>query len=605
MLDKMRDNAQSWGIKVLFAIIILAFIFAFAGPQGGGDTVMAYVKGEPITVMEYQRALAQQDDSSAQTRLQVLAFLARSELLRQLTAEHGIVVTDEEVRGYITSMPAFQAENGGFDLARYKATVGDTEAFEASTKDELLKAKMARFLALPAMPSEAEVKSIFLWQNEKTSVQYALVPIANYLERSKVLPEEVKAYYEDNAFLFQMPERSVFQALVFTPDELAGLMDVSDAEIATFYEQFGANMVKPRTALYSEIVVPVGTTPTQESINAASDTAKQLLEELAIGSPFEALAAAYPRPGDPIPGLPKAAPVAELPKTVAQAFEDMEPGGISQPLFTQEGLTIVKLDSIEEARPLTMEEARETITARIAEEKASEALDDKVEVAIAAVTQGKTMAEAAEAAGMELTETKPMTPEDMKTAYNLDAESVQDIFAMEKGVPATVPVRLTNGYLLASRSEVLDAMTLPLSDVRGEITAKLMLEGARSLAETDAQAILAGQLEDYTLIQSGSFARSGPAPVPGADPRMIEDAFTTEPGAWLPVPYGINEGFLVAKAGPRQEPSDALWQEQRAGWLQTAGEITRRELNMSFQQHVFVSADEDGSIEVVRNDLLQ
>lgn len=606
MLDILRDNAQSWFIKLLFGIIILAFIFAFSGAGGGGgDSVIAYVKGEPITVMDYERALANQDDTSVATRAQLLSYMARTELIRQLTTEHGIIISNAELQAYIRSLPNFQGENGTFNLTRYKAVVGNTEAFEEEARNELLKAKMGRFLALPAMPSEQEVRAIFDWQNEKTTVSFTLVPFANYLAQSVVDPDAVQAYYDDNQFLFQQPERSKLNLLLFTPDSLAGSAKITEEEIASYYEAFAANMVRPRSVAYREVIFPVGANPTQASVDDAAAQAAIILEELASGASFEALATTNARLGDMEPGSIKTMAVENLSPGLATALADLEVGGISQPAFTVDGLAIVKLVANEESRPLTIEEAREDIIRRLSEEQAAEMLDDKVEEAIAAISQGKDISGAAEAAGMELIATDAMTDVDFKALYSLTDDDVSIVFGQELNAVSSTPVRIPEGYLIAARTESLAAMTLPMEDVRAEITAKMILEEARRLADIDAQAILAGQNTDIELIESGPFTRSGPAPVPGANARLIEDAFATAEGEWLTAPYTVSEGFLVAKAGARDEPSEALWEEQRAGWLQTAGEITRRELNMSFQQHVFLKADEDGSIEVVRADLLQ
>ncbi|MGE4552200.1 MAG: SurA N-terminal domain-containing protein, partial [Desulfovibrionaceae bacterium] len=50
MLDQMRNNAQSWAIKALFDIIILAFIITFAAPRGQGRDSVARVYEDTIPV---------------------------------------------------------------------------------------------------------------------------------------------------------------------------------------------------------------------------------------------------------------------------------------------------------------------------------------------------------------------------------------------------------------------------------------------------------------------------------------------------------------------------------------------------------------------------
>src|SRR6187399_1869665 len=58
MLDFMRRNARSWGIKVALAAIILTFVFFMGGGGriGGGVTPLAQVGDVEITRAEYEMA---------------------------------------------------------------------------------------------------------------------------------------------------------------------------------------------------------------------------------------------------------------------------------------------------------------------------------------------------------------------------------------------------------------------------------------------------------------------------------------------------------------------------------------------------------------------
>ena len=58
MLDYIRSNAQSFGVKVAFAIIILVFMFWGVGSltDGGSSNVVAKVNGEPITAQQFEQA---------------------------------------------------------------------------------------------------------------------------------------------------------------------------------------------------------------------------------------------------------------------------------------------------------------------------------------------------------------------------------------------------------------------------------------------------------------------------------------------------------------------------------------------------------------------
>ena len=123
MLDYIRSNAQSFGVKVAFAIIILVFMFWGVGSltDGGSSNVVAKVNGEAITAQQfeqaYQRAAeyAMRNDPSltrealVQQKLgrQVLNELISAQLIRQEAARVGMTVSPEEMHYVVSKLPAF------------------------------------------------------------------------------------------------------------------------------------------------------------------------------------------------------------------------------------------------------------------------------------------------------------------------------------------------------------------------------------------------------------------------------------------------------------------------------------------------------------------
>lgn len=58
MLEIMRENASGWIVKILFAIIIIVFVFAFgmSGLDTSNDPVLATVNDQVITRAEFEDA---------------------------------------------------------------------------------------------------------------------------------------------------------------------------------------------------------------------------------------------------------------------------------------------------------------------------------------------------------------------------------------------------------------------------------------------------------------------------------------------------------------------------------------------------------------------
>jgi len=57
MLDPMRKYAQSWGIKIVFGLIIIVFVFWGVGSfRGDKASVLATVDDEPVLIKDYEKA---------------------------------------------------------------------------------------------------------------------------------------------------------------------------------------------------------------------------------------------------------------------------------------------------------------------------------------------------------------------------------------------------------------------------------------------------------------------------------------------------------------------------------------------------------------------
>ncbi len=65
MLEYIRSNAQSFGVKLAFGIIILVFVFWGVGSLNEGDTVnlVATVNGDAITARDFEIAYRRAEEA--------------------------------------------------------------------------------------------------------------------------------------------------------------------------------------------------------------------------------------------------------------------------------------------------------------------------------------------------------------------------------------------------------------------------------------------------------------------------------------------------------------------------------------------------------------
>ena len=57
MLDSIRQNAQSWGIKLILGLIVVVFIFWGVGSfRSNRASILAMVNDKPILIQDFIRA---------------------------------------------------------------------------------------------------------------------------------------------------------------------------------------------------------------------------------------------------------------------------------------------------------------------------------------------------------------------------------------------------------------------------------------------------------------------------------------------------------------------------------------------------------------------
>eukprot|EP01034_Spumella_vulgaris_P022948 gene22947-29133_t len=104
----------------------------------------------------------------------------------------------------------------------------------------------------------AVAKQISDFGAQEREVQEQLFPAAQYLPQVKVTDQMVKAFYDKNSKLFEVPEQARIEYVVFSAAAVEAQVSVSDAEVAAYYEANKARFASPESRRASHILVTVG-----------------------------------------------------------------------------------------------------------------------------------------------------------------------------------------------------------------------------------------------------------------------------------------------------------------------------------------------------------
>lgn len=410
MLDMLRQGAQSWGIKVIFGIIIAVFVLAFGmdKSQKNSGHVVATVNGAPISLKQFQETLQRNMETArrqnpgltpeflAQIRFkeQILNQMITQELILHKAAELGLTVSKEELAREIHLVPAFHNDKQVFDPNQYstvlKANNLTPGQFESDFMRTMLMEKLEKYITLPGQLTEAQAREYYTYGQSTATLSYILYPWKNYADQVEVSDEDVQTYYTDHKAQYAVPAQAKIAYLLLTPATLAVPGAVPDADIDAYYAAHKENFKIEEQVKAKHILIRLAEDAPEDQVQAAKEKLAAAQAALAKGMTFEDVANAYTEDpsgagtGGDLGWFGKGRMVPEFEKV---AFSTPA-GHISEPVRTAFGFHLIKVEETRAPGYRTLDEARDTIRQTIAEDAAADTLQDHLDQALEVLLAG-------------------------------------------------------------------------------------------------------------------------------------------------------------------------------------------------------------------------
>jgi peptidyl-prolyl cis-trans isomerase D len=524
MLQSIRDRVT--GIVAIFVLGLLAVPFLFFGVdsyiQSDPQDAVAVVGDEEITSSEFQtsfaryRAQLRREQGDAYNEVETNQPIARREhlegmieqrLLRQYADELGLAVTDAALFRIIREIPGFQVGNE-FDRETYRQVLSATgrspRGFEQELRDDLLVNAVPSSLTSSAIVTEAEVDRMIALREETRSVSLIEVVSDDFAEQIEIEPSEVEAYYEDNIDRYMTTERVQIRYVELDAENLTGSIPaLEESELRQRYEAARQRYLTPEARRASHILIQTGEERGQQEALAL---ASELRDRIEAGEEFAALAEEFS--DDPV----SAEDGGDLgwiePEQMVAPFEEAlyeldGPGALSEPVATEFGVHLIRLDEIRPPEGMTFEQARPEIRAEYVERE-SEAMfiemsDRLVDLVFADDT---TLEPLALELDLDIKTTEPFArsggsgiasnPKVVEAAFS-------DLVLIEGAI--SDPIELDRNRLAVVKlEEHFPSEPRPLEEVSERIRERLLNEQASELAEARASELaeaakLEGDLE--------------------------------------------------------------------------------------------------------------
>ena len=394
MLDVMRKHSRSFIIYVFFGIIIAVFIINF-GPQSpsrcnsgrsaAGSVEGARVKGHLLTRQDYMYGLMMVNaqnippQRAKMMRLHetVMDLLIDREIMATEAERAGFRVTDEEVEDLLADsklvglgheQKAFVFDEGGkFSYDHFRKFVqyqmGMTpRSFIEEQRREMLANRMREALRAGVAISPAEVKEEWMRQADQVNVEYLRFPIHRYETELDLRPDEIAKYASANE---------------------EALKKLYEERKAALYDK------QPKQRHVRQILVKLGSEPTETDLAAAQKKADGLAARIRKGEPFAKVAKAASedertkaRGGDI--GWQRVG-ASMLDPAVDEKLKEAKDGELVGPVKTASGFVLVTAEATREGTIAFDAAKLELAESKLREEKSKALAKAEAEAALAKI----------------------------------------------------------------------------------------------------------------------------------------------------------------------------------------------------------------------------
>lgn len=386
MLQNIGDSIKGTGEGgsrsrwVWYLIIgVLALVFFAWGPTTvvdfsfGQDTYAAKVNGEEISAErlndQWSRQLPQlmeafggdlTEEQRASLKQELIDTAVRERVTLQYAHKIGFRVSEAEKGRAFRNEEAFQID-GQFSLMEARtrlANAGVTEReYIEDVGNRLMVNKMLGVIGATDFLTPAEARRILALLDEEREIRFVLLEPEGWAGKDPISADAIEAYYKAHLDDFAIPESVKLAYAEMLLSDVAATVVVTEEQLKARYEQDKASYVQPETRSARHILLSVGD-PAEDARQA--ELAKDLYTQIQGGADFAELArkhsqdsASAANGGD----LGWAARETYVPPFAEKLFS-MKTGEVSEPVKTEFGYHIIKLEGIRPEVGRTFEQVR-------------------------------------------------------------------------------------------------------------------------------------------------------------------------------------------------------------------------------------------------------
>ncbi len=626
MLNVFRENLRH--LKWILWLVALTFVIFFGtawylvDPSEARPWI-ARVNGEQVSSSDwsdtarrldeqYRRMFGQQYEqirANIDVAMMAAEELVGDKLVVQDARRMGLTVPDAELASFIRNLPGLQRDgvfigNDEYKRAIRQGLLGNTrnpEEFEDQVREGLLANKWQGVLLASIVVTPAEIEAEFRRRNERSTFEYIAVPLDRYEKAIAPGPGELESWYEARRDRYAVGEARRALYVLLDDATVGDRVQIDDAAIRQYYEQNQQLFTRAEERRARQILIAVQPDAPADEVERARTKARSVADRLRAGEDFATVARETSddefsaAQGGDLGFFPRGQMVPEFDEAVFAAQQ----GVVSDPVRTDYGFHIIRVEEIRASALAPLEEVTNQIRAQIRFQKSRDVAKQVAKELHEKALASKDLRAAALEMNLPLKDSGLVSRADNVPGLGPVPEMIEKIFATESGGIGDI-VELPSGEVVLTVTEVVTDHLPALDTQRERVLAEFARERARDEASSAVRAAVATaggdlaraakRLDVEVQTTTPAYIRGQGLAGIGASPALERAAFTSPPGV-LSEPVDAGRSLVVLRVISRDEAdmgrlaqeSDAIRDFLRAPRAQRLITATRERLRKEAQ----------------------
>jgi peptidyl-prolyl cis-trans isomerase D len=473
-----------------------------------------------------------------QVKKQALNQLINNKLLVQESKRLKFRVSEKELADAISNITAFQRA-GMFDSRLYRDILDrlrmTPEAFEETQKNAMMIDKLRTLITSSAKISDQEVLEWFNWVNASVNIDFVFFEPGRYKD---IHPsdEEIQTFFENHKEEYKTDAMVKVRYLKFNPNAFRSKVELSDEEIREYYDENMETFKIPKTVEARHILLKVNRDADPETVEKTKDRALDILKLAKEGKDFAKLARQYSEG----PTRDKGGYLGKFKKEdMVKPFADMafklKPGEISEPVRTQFGWHLIKVEKVNEASVTSFEDAKKDIRKKLTDDMAKSLAYDEAEAVSDDAFEKEDLINAAKERNMKILTTDFFSRKGPIKGINNPSKFASVAFDLTDMEISNVQ-EFENGYYILQLVDKVQPKIPAFDKVKEKVRLELIKDKQDEKAKVDSETLLAALKSGKTMQaeskkfnltpkSTGFFKRNGSIPEIGFEREISEAAF--------------------------------------------------------------------------------